>query len=141
MTIVESIYLNMAMANINVAIDRLHELLDKNKFPADSRDIKWAGLGCSYSRCIHKNVWRDNVSKERVLSEIIPLLGLAEKQVGELLAISNIDESDKEEISRYSENIRLRLGNLKHNYLNDVASCFPANVMEPRLANNDSRSF
>ena len=134
MKMVESIFLNMAMANLNVAIDRLRELMDENKFPTKQRYLEWAGLCCSYSRCIHVIVWRDSVVKQRVTSEIIPLLGRAEKQVTLLHAISGIDDQNKIEIVCYAENIRLRHGNLEQNYLNDVASCFPADVMEPRLA-------
>ncbi len=134
MEIAESLYFNMAMANLNVAVDRLGKLLDEKESSTEARGLPWAGLCCTYSRCVHKNVWRDSVAKERVRSELIPLLARTQEAVSKLLDSSSISAEDKEEIGRYSENIRLRRGNLTQRYLNDAASCFPADVIEPRLA-------
>jgi hypothetical protein len=134
MKVVESIYLNMAMANLDVAVDRLQQLLTTDKYPADERGLPWAGLGCNYSRCIHKNAWRDGVSKDRVKSEIIPLLKRASREVARLLEVHGITDEDKAEIRRYAENIQLRAGNLEQSYLNDLITRFPADTMEPRFA-------
>ena len=130
----ESVFLNMAMANLNVAIDRLRELLDENKFPPNAREYEWTCLVCPYTRCIHVNVWRDHTPKDRVQSEIIPLLRLAKEQVSSQLTKPGLTEEEKSQVEGISVNIRLREGNLTQRYLNDLDSCFPIDAIEPRFA-------
>ena len=130
----ESVFLNMAMANLNVAIDRLRELLDGNRFPPNKRNYEWACLVCPYTRCIHINVWRDHTPKDRVESEIIPLLGLAKEQVSSLNENVDLSNEEKSQVDSISVNIRVREGNLRHRYLNDLDSCFPVDSIEPRFA-------
>ncbi len=134
MKVAETVFLNMAMANLNVALDRTCKLLDTKKFPLRKRDSEWSRLICSYSRCIHVNVWRDRVSKEYVNSKIIPLLRLAKEQVSVLLESDSVSGEDKNQIKWYSENVRLREGNLFNCYLNDLDSRFPVDTIEPRFA-------
>jgi len=130
----ESVLFNMAMANLNVAIDRLRELLDENRFPPNARDYEWACLACAYTRCTHVNVWRDHTPKDRVESEIIPLLCLAKEQVSSLIKSPDLSNEEKSQVDSISVNIRVREGNLTQRYLNNLDSCFPVDSIEPRFA-------
>jgi len=137
MKLAESVFYNMAMANLNVAIDRLLELLDENKFPPNARNYEWACLVCPYTRCIHINVWRDHTPKNRVSSEIIPLLRLAKEQVSSVLEKPDLSKEEKSQIEGILVNIRVREGNLTQRYLNNLSSCFPVDAIEPRFASPD----
>lgn len=134
MKLAESVLLNMAMSSLDVGIDRLQELLDEDAFPPDARDYEWARLVCPYTRCIHVNVWRCRTPKDRVETDIIPLLTLAKEQVSSLPIRRELGEEEKAQIGSISVNIRVREGNLAHRYLNDLDSCFPVDSIEPRLA-------
>jgi len=134
MKLAESVFFNMAMANLNVAVDRVRELLDESKFPQETRDYEWIRLVCAYTRCIHVNVWRDHAPKDRVKSEIIPLFSRAKEEVGFLLKRRTLSEERRREIRNISVNMRVREGNLTQRYLNSLDSCFPVDSIEPRLA-------
>lgn len=133
MNLMDTINSKMAMANLDIALDILKDLLDEECTPITDRNIEWARLCCTYSRCLHLNVWRDNTPSDKVRSEIIPLLEKAEKQVGQLEKRYAQEKEYASESQYYRTNIQLRKTNLSENFANGKPSEFPPDAIEPDM--------
>ncbi len=133
MNIIDSINNKMAMANLDIALDLLNDLLDENHIHRTDRDIEWARLCCTYSRCVHLNVWRDNTPIDIIKEQITPLLEKAEEELGRLEREYAGKEKFTSEIEYYKTNIHLREENLSENFANGKPSGFPPDAIDPDM--------
>jgi len=133
MNIIDSTNNKMAMVNLDIALDIFKDLLDENRISKTDRDINWARQCCTYSRCVHLNVWRDNTPIEIVRNEITPLLTKAEEGLCELEEKYLGKEKYKSEIEYYKTNVCLRKQNLAENFSNENPSDFPPDAVDPHM--------
>ena len=117
---------SIAISDIDVAEKGLRALIDPEGeyYPPVLRSgavaggddqpehLEWAHYLCTYSRYVYLNVWKYRCSVDRVRDNIIPILKNAKSLIERLAQECDLSKKDKMDLTKYGENIGLRIKNL-----------------------------